>query len=95
MGHSLGSMCIPNWHLATIDIQKKKKKKTGVFYGLAFNADCLHNKECFWEEEIKNLASESLIQGSHITERQIKDTLYTIRKHPLNKAKIEVKITFF
>lgn len=66
-----------------------------MFYGLAFNADCLQNKEYFWEKNIKIFASEFLIQGSHITERQIKDTLYAIRKHPLNKANIEVKIIFF
>lgn len=52
-------------------------------------------KNASGEKKIKNLVSEFLIQGSHITERQIKDTLHTIRKHPLNKAKIEVKITFF
>ena len=69
-----------------------------MFYGLAFNADCFGNKEeCHWEKKFKMLASEFLIQGYqlHITERQIKDILYTIRKHPLNKAKIEAKITFF
>lgn len=70
-------------------------KKICVFYSLAFTADCLHNKEYFWEKNIKILASEFFIQGSHITERRIKDTLYTIRKHPLNRDKIEVKITFF
>lgn len=90
MGHSLESTCIPNWHLGTKDI-----KKNSVFYSLALNADFLHYKKCFWEKYVKILVSESLIQGSHITERQIKDTLYTIRKHPLNKTKIEAKITFF
>lgn len=47
------------------------------------------------KKKIKILVSESLIQGYqlHITERQIKDIHYNIRKHPLNKAKIEAKIT--
>lgn len=43
------------------------------------------------------LESEFLIQGYqlYITERPVKDIYYTIRKHPLNKAKIEAKIMFF
>lgn len=50
-------------------------------------------------KKIKNkmLASEFLIQGYQlrISERQIKDILHTIRKHPLNKGKIEAEVTFF
>lgn len=43
------------------------------------------------------LDSEFLIQGYqlYITKGPVKDIHYTIRKHPLNKAKIEAKITFF
>lgn len=43
------------------------------------------------------LASEFPIQGYqlHISERQIKDKLHTIRKHPLNKGEIEAEVLFF